>query len=106
MSIRTAILCAVFGVAAAATPMISNARVYLDVDIAPPAARVEVVPAARPGYVWAAGYWNWTGHRHNWVAGHWIRAHRGSYWVPDRWDQRGKRWHHDRGHWERDRHHH
>jgi hypothetical protein len=31
------------------------------VGVAPPAARVEVVPAPRVNYVWAPGYWRWNG---------------------------------------------
>ena len=99
MSLRTAILCVALGVSAVAAPTISNARVFVDINVAPPAARVEVVPAARVGYVWAPGYWNWSGHQHVWVGGHWIRNHRGHVWVPERWDQRGDRWHFERGHW-------
>jgi hypothetical protein len=81
-------------------PMISSARVYLDVDIAPPAPQVEVVPAPRAGFVWAPGYWNYDGHRHVWAKGHWIHERKGHHWVGDNWEQRNGRWHHEVGHWD------
>ncbi len=102
MSIRGALLCIALGTSAMALPGMSYARVNVDIDIAPPAARVEVVPAPRAGYIWAAGYWSWSGHKHVWVAGHWNRARHGEHWVADRWEQRGAKWHRDAGHWERD----
>ena len=102
MSIRTAILCVALGIGAAAAPMIGSARVYVDIDVAPPQAQVEVVPAARAGYVWGPGYWNWRGHRHVWVHGRWIHERHGYRWSPERWEQRGERWHFDRAHWDRD----
>jgi hypothetical protein len=99
MSIRTAVLFVALGVGAISAPMMASARVYLDVNIAPPAERVEVIPAARVGYVWAPGYWNYSGHQHVWTRGHYIRERRGHEWVADRWEQHGDRWHHERGHW-------
>ena len=84
---------ALFSVAAVAAPVI--------VRVAPPAPRVEVVPAARAGYVWAPGYWNWRGHRYVWVRGHWERARRGFVYREPRWEQRGDRWYLDRGAWAR-----
>jgi WXXGXW repeat (2 copies) len=86
---------------AIALPAISTAGVLIDVDIAPPAALVEVVPPPRVGYVWAPGFWEWRDGRHVWVGGHWIGERRGYHWVPDHWDPVGGRWHHERGHWER-----
>jgi len=56
-------------VAAATMPAVSEARVSFDRSIAPPAPLVEAVPAPRPGYVWAPGYWTWQGDRYNWIAG-------------------------------------
>src|SRR5206468_6316324 len=79
------------------------------IEVAPPPPQVEVVPAPRPGYVWAPGYWAWEGGRHVWVAGRWIPVHRGYYWVPDRWVEyrgpRGPHWHFEPGHWEREHWH-
>ena len=79
----------------------SAAAVLVDVDVAPPAPRVEVVPAARPGFIWAPGYWAWRGHEHVWIRGRWIRERAGLHWVPDAWVAAGPRWHYVPGHWER-----
>ncbi len=78
-----------------------SAGVSVDITVAPPAPRVEVVPAPRPGYVWAPGFWEWRGHEHVWVSGHWMAERHGYHWVPDRWEQHGAQWHHYPGHWER-----
>ncbi|HEY6452854.1 MAG TPA: YXWGXW repeat-containing protein [Steroidobacteraceae bacterium] len=78
-----------------------SAGVNLDIDVAPPAPRVEAAPPPRAGYVWAPGYWAWRGHRHIWVRGHWMHERRGFHWVPDQWVQAGPHWHYVPGHWER-----
>jgi WXXGXW repeat (2 copies) len=75
--------------------------VGIDIEIAPPAPRVVVVPPPRPGFVWAPGYYRWDGHRHVWVDGHFIRERRGSHWVPEHWDEHHGRYHFEPGHWER-----
>jgi hypothetical protein len=100
MSIKTAIFCVALGLGAGALPSVGSARVYVDVDVAPPAPRVEVIPEARAGYVWAPGYWSWDGHRHVWVSGHYIQEHHGHHWVADRWEQHGEHWRHYEGHWD------
>lgn len=82
-------------------PALTFAGVVVDIDVAPPPVRVETVPPARVGYVWAPGFWEWRGGQHVWVGGHWIAERRGYHWVPDAWEQRGPHWHHVRGHWER-----
>jgi hypothetical protein len=86
---------------AAAVPTIASAGVAVDIDIAPPPVRVETVPPARAGYVWAPGYWDYRGHDHVWVGGRWVHERHGYHWVSDRWEQRGPHWHHEPGHWER-----
>lgn len=94
-------LCLFGGVFAGST--FAAAGVDVDIAIAPPAPRVEVLPGPRAGYAWAPGYWAYApGPRgHHWVAGRWLRERRGYRWVPDRWDQVGPRWHRYPGHWER-----
>lgn len=74
----------------------------IDIDVAPPAARVVATPARRPGFVWAPGYYRWDGHRHVWVDGRFIRERRGSHWVPERWNEHHGRYRFVPGHWERD----
>ena len=73
----------------------------IEIEIAPPAPRVIAVPAPRPGFVWAPGYYRWDGHQHIWVDGHFIRERRGFHWVPERWDEHHGRYHFVPGHWER-----
>jgi hypothetical protein len=67
---------------AAATPPPAVAAVGVYVNTAPPPPRVERVPPARRGYVWAPGYWNWQGNRHVWVKGTWVRARHGYTYLP------------------------
>jgi hypothetical protein len=86
---------------AVAVPTIASAGIAVDIDIAPPPVRVETVPPARAGFVWAPGYWDYRGREHVWVAGRWVHERHGYHWVPDRWEQRGPHWHHEPGHWER-----
>ena len=72
------------------------------IEIAPPPARVEVVPVMRHGYTWAPGYWSWQRGQHVWVGGHTIRARNGYQWSPDRWNDVDGRHEFQRGRWTRD----
>lgn len=90
----------IFGVAT--FPAAADVNVGIDIGIAPPPPRVEIVPGPRPGFIWASGYWRWEGRRHIWVKGHWMRARPGYYWVAERWEPRGGRHHFEPGHWERE----
>ena len=73
----------VFAVAVLSTPAFARVNRNFDVEVAPPPPRVEVVPAPRPGYVWAPGYWAWEGGRHVWRGGHWVVVRPGYYGVPE-----------------------
>lgn len=62
------------------------------------------------GYVWIDGYWDWIGHRHDWVPGYWappgtrarpIVRHR--HFERERDDERRERWWRDRREDSRDR---
>ena len=70
------------------------------VQTPPPAAQVEVIPAAPgPGYVWMPGYWTWRGSwvwvggayvvqpkpHVVWVRGHWAPSRGGYVWVNGYW---------------------
>jgi hypothetical protein len=72
------------------------------VEIAPPPARVEVVPEMRRGYTWAPGYWSWNRDRHVWVNGRTMRTRTGYAWAPDRWEEAGGRHEFRPGRWTRD----
>lgn len=79
----------------------ASAAVAIQVQIAPPAPRVEYVPAPRRGHVWAPGHWDWRGNRHVWVAGQWLRERPGYRYDAPRWVQSGGYWQQQPGHWQR-----
>jgi hypothetical protein len=102
MAIRNRVLLAAVALSAAFVSLPGTARTFVEIQVAPPAPRVEVVPAPRVGYVWAPGYWRWNGRRHVWVNGVWVRERRGWRWEPDAWVQGPNgRWHLVRGRWAR-----
>ena len=72
------------------------------IDMAPPVARIEVIPVLPyPGAFWIGGYWGWGGGRHAWVPGRWERPRAGYEWRPHAWVQQGGRWHQHGGGWAR-----
>ena len=72
------------------------------VRTAPPVDVVEEVPAPRPGFVWARGYWRWNGARHEWVRGRWEPERVGYHYVQPHWDRAGgEEWHFTAGFWAR-----
>ena len=75
--------------------------VNLVIRTAPPPPRHESIPAARRGYDWAPGYWNWNGRKHVWVGGHWERVRSGQYYRQPAWHQGQRGWELDRGGWQR-----
>ncbi len=80
---------------------VGAANAQIVVRIGPPPPRpVEVVSAARPGYVWVPGYHRWDGHGYVWVRGEYRRPPRpGVVWVPGEWreERGGHVWH--EGYW-------
>ena len=68
-------------------------------DTAPPAARHEVVPPPRKGYVWVPGYWDGAKGKHSWKNGHWEPNRAGQHFVEPRWVQRDHRWALEPGRW-------
>lgn len=86
---------------AAYMPTQAVAQVNIVIGNAPPPPRYEVVPAARRGYEWAPGYWNWNGRRHVWTAGHWERARVGYSYRRHEWQQGDDGWRLNRGGWQR-----
>ena len=79
----------------------AHAQISTVVTIAPPAPRVEVVPAERHGHVWAPGHYEWRNRRHVWVNGHWIKARRGYAYNGPTWQERDGRWVMRQGQWVR-----
>ena len=101
MRIQAAVCGLILATGAALAPTTSQARVYVDIGVAPPPARVEVVPGARRGYVWAPGYYGWNGRAHVWHGGYWMRERRGYHWVAPAWTPNGGRYHYAPGYWAR-----
>ena len=84
-------------------PLPASAAVSVYLDVAPPAPRYEVVPAPRAGYVWQPGFWDYSGDRHLWRKGYWVKERPGYYWHPSRWEHRDGRWYMEKGRWDRER---
>ena len=94
------VLCvASLGLVSAPLTASAAAAIYLNVE--PPPARHETVPAPRRGYLWVPGYWNAKGNRHVWQIGHWERQRTGYYFTQPKWTQRDNRWQLERGRWNR-----
>ncbi|HVO89476.1 MAG TPA: hypothetical protein VMV45_13115 [Casimicrobiaceae bacterium] len=108
MKTRRTFVALAFASAAIAAPMAVYAADFdVQLNVAPPPPRHEVIPASPgEGYVWAPGYWNWEGGQYRWQPGHYMQGHRGERWVGDRWEEREGRWSLNRGHWDRDEEHH
>src|SRR5258706_13515296 len=71
------------------------------VRIAPPPPREEVLPPPRHGFIWVPGHWEWSGRRHIWVHGLWLRERHGYRYREPAWVEREGRWTMERGRWER-----
>jgi hypothetical protein len=69
--------------------------------VAPPAPRVFVAPAPRPGWIWSPGYWRWTGATYIWTDGVWLAARPGFIYAPARWERFPGGWHFAPGGWVR-----
>ena len=78
-----ALACALMGFGAA------QAQYNAVVSTAPPAARHEVVPAPRAGWVWAPGHYERRGNEYAWTEGHWMRERVGYEYREPHWVQRG-----------------
>lgn len=67
-----------------------------------PAPRNEPRSAARPGYVWVPGHWEWTARNGAvWVAGRHIRDRPGFRYVGPQWTLRNGEWVFVPGRWVR-----
>ena len=80
----------------------AEAQVNITFGSAPPPARYEAVPAARPGYVWAPGHYRLINDQYVWTQGQWIAARPGYRYVPDTWQQAGNQWRYQPSRWDRD----
>ena len=70
-----------------APALLSPAAAQINITLgAPPAPQYELVPAPRPGYAWAPGYWNLENNQHVWAPGRWMEARADQHWTADRWE--------------------
>lgn len=99
-AIRNPMLALLLAAGAFAAP--AYAQISINIGLAPPAPQYEVMPTIQPGYVWAPGYWAWSGERHVWVRGRPIAQREGYRWEPDRWEQRDQGYYRTAGYWQRD----
>ena len=82
------------------TAALAATNFSVQVNVGPPAPIYEAVPAPRPGYVWARGYWDYDHGHHVWHGGRWERERHGDHWADASWSQRNGHWYLSRGHWE------
>ncbi len=100
--VKTLLAAAVTAAAIGTAAIPAHAVTYgVAIDVAPPAPRVEAVPAPRRGWTWVPGYWGWNGRRHAWVAGSWVHERRGYVYNRPEWVQRNGHWELRRGAWAR-----
>jgi hypothetical protein len=89
-------------IGAVATPLSSMAQVEVYLNFGPPAARYEVVPAPRSGYVWSNGHYQSDGSTYVWTAGDWQAARPGYVYQQPAWVERDGRYNYQPSRWDRD----
>ncbi len=96
----------VLALALVAAPQLASAQVHVyvpgvRVNIAPPAARVEVRGVAPSGnHQWLGGHYAWRNGAHVWQGGHWALPPGSGYrYEPARWVNEGGRYVFFEGHW-------
>ena len=108
MAITSLAAAALFSTATVVTAPFTpaDAQVNITIGTPPPAPLYEVVPAPRPGYVWAPGHYVLVNDRHVWTPGQWLAARPGYRYVPDNWERvyvsGREQWRHVPGRWDRD----
>ena len=102
MQTNSKLLAALFAVGILVAPVTAVTAADIEVTIAPPADRVEVVPAPREGYVYERGYWRWDNDakRYDWTDGRYIKNREGHKYVEREWRQDGDKWRFRAGHWD------
>jgi len=76
-------------------------REYVEEVVAPqppPPMFVENI-VARPGFIWARGYWRWDGRHYVAERGHWEPIRPGHHYAHPHWEQRSDGWHWRAGVW-------
>jgi hypothetical protein len=90
----------------AASPMLGDISLNIQVDAPPPPPRPEVVVGVAPGpdYVWVGGYWDGSPGHYVWVRGRWDHSPHGhGVWMAPHWDKdRDGHYHQVKGEWHDD----
>jgi hypothetical protein len=104
MKIRSivAALAIAAGTMGLATTAYADKVVEFEIGVAPPAERVEVVPAPRPGYIYERGHYVVEGDKYVWHEGRFIQEREGHHWQPYVLERHGDRWVYRSGHWDDD----
>ncbi|HYP81848.1 YXWGXW repeat-containing protein [Variovorax sp.] len=86
-----------------ALPSTALADVAVSVQFGPPPPPVrEVVPAPRPGHVWAPGHYEYRKGHYVWSKGRWMDARPGYAYHAPQWQERNGRWYYNQARWDRD----
>ncbi|HSY29754.1 MAG TPA: hypothetical protein VK832_19740 [Burkholderiaceae bacterium] len=99
---RIGLIGALLVTSSVAAPAFAGLSVGIEVGVPPPPLRVETVPVAPVGYVWAPGFWEFFHGQYVWRRGHFVAGRPGYRWVPENWERRGEVHHFNEGHWDRD----
>jgi hypothetical protein len=89
--LKKTLLCTALAVGSLAgfVPTLAQAQYTAIVRVAPPPPVQEVIPDARPGYIWAPGHHEWRDGQYVWMRGHWMADRSGYEYNAPRWVQRG-----------------
>ena len=91
------------GPSLAASPILADISINLQIAGPPPPRREVIIEANRPGpdFILVGGYWDGVPGQYSWVGGHWDRPpHRHSHWAPPRWEKdHDGRFHQVKGEW-------
>ena len=98
------LMAAMFAAGLVGAPVAGFAATEIEVNVAPPAERNEVVPAPREGYTWERGYWRYDNDakKYNWNEGRYIQNREGHRYVQHEWTSDGGKWRFRAGHWDDD----
>ena len=102
MKLRNIVAALTLAVGSLGFAAVGQAAKFVDVEIgvAPPVERVEVVPAPREGYIYERGHYAWNGSAYVWTDGQFIQRREGHEWRPYVLERRGERWHYQAGYWD------
>jgi hypothetical protein len=94
---RAALVAAgIFGIATVGHAVVQE----IEITIAPPANRVEIVPAPRTGYIYEPGHYAYDGEKYEWKQGTFIEERPGHVYTPYAFERRGDKYYLRPGHWD------